>query len=243
MKMDLQGKRAVITGAGGGIGKSIALNLAAAGVNMVICGRNEKKLKDTAETGRAFGVKVIVCAGDLLEETYISSVIQTAKNELGGIDFLINNAGLAQSNPFQEISTELFDTILGTNVRAPFLMCKHALDELKASGLGTIINVCSVVAHKGYPYQAAYAASKHALYGLSKTIANELYKDNVRVHVICPGGVYTEMVKETRPDLDASGLMVPEDIADVVLYFLEHRNTNGVVDEINIHRPGKEPFA
>ena len=242
MKMNLQGTKAVVTGAGSGIGRRIALTLNAAGADVVIVGRNLTRLQKTFDEAEGPG-KIIVCQADLTVESEATGVITYAVRELGGIDFLINNAGLAQNNPFHEIDTEIWDRIMATNVRAPFLLCKHAVPYLKESGIGTIINICSVVAHKGYPYQAAYAASKHALYGFSKVIANELYKDNVRVHVICPGGVYTEMVKETRPDLDSSGLMIPEDIADLVMYFLEHRNTNGVVDEISIHRPGKEPFA
>ena len=242
MKMDLRGKRAVVTGAGGGIGRSIALMLEGQGVHVLLCGRSEEKLKKTKEPGSGNG-KFVICPGDLLEEEYIAGAVQAAKEQLGGIDFVVNNAGLAHNMPFEQIPTDLFDTIMATNVRAPFLLCKYALAYLKESGCGTIVNICSVVAHKGYPYQAAYTASKHALYGLSKTMANELNSENIRVHVISPGGVYTEMVKETRPDLDASGLTLPEDISDLVLYLLEHRNTNGVVDEICIRRPGKEPFA
>ena len=242
MKMDLRGKRAIVTGAGGGIGRSIALMLEGQGVHVVLCGRSEEKLKKTTEQGSGNG-KFAICPGDLLEEEYIAGAVQAAKEQLGGIDFVVNNAGLAHNMPFEQIPTDLFDTIMATNVRAPFLLSKYALAYLRESGCGTIVNICSVVAHKGYPYQAAYTASKHALYGLSKTMANELNSENIRVHVISPGGVYTEMVKETRPDLDASGLTLPEDISDLVLYLLEHRNTNGVVDEICIRRPGKEPFA
>lgn len=242
MKMDLRGKRAIVTGAGGGIGRSIALMLEGQGVHVMLCGRSEEKLKKTTEQGSGNG-KFAICPGDLLEEEYIAGAVQAAKEQLGGIDFVVNNAGLAHNMPFEQIATDLFDTIMATNVRAPFLLSKYALAYLRESGCGTIVNICSVVAHKGYPYQAAYTASKHALYGLSKTMANELNSENIRVHVISPGGVYTEMVKETRPDLDASGLTLPEDISDLVLYLLEHRNTNGVVDEICIRRPGKEPFA
>ncbi|MBQ9562559.1 MAG: SDR family oxidoreductase [Lachnospiraceae bacterium] len=242
MKMDLTGKRAIVTGAGNGIGRRIALELNAAGVDVAIVGRNMNRLQKTYDEAEGPG-QIVVCQADLTKESEAVGVIAYAARELGGIDFLINNAGMAQNNPFHEIDTEIWDQIMATNVRAPFLLCKNALPYLKESGFGTIVNICSVVAHKGYPYQAAYAASKHALYGFSKVIANELYKENVRVHVICPGGVYTEMVQQTRPDLDSSGLMIPEDIADLVLYFLEHRATNGVIDEISIHRPGKEPFA
>ncbi len=242
MKMELQGKRAIITGAGGGIGKDIALTLAACGVQSVICGRSREKLEQTAREAKDGG-RMVICAGDLLDEHSIESVVNTAKQEFGGIDFLINNAGIAQNASFEDISTELFDAIMATNVRAPFLLCKYALASLKESGCGTIINICSVVAHKGYPYQAAYTASKHALLGLSKTMANELFKENVRVHVLSPGGVYTEMAAQTRPDLDPAGLTTTQDISDLVVYLLTHRNTNGVIDEISIHRPGKEPFA
>lgn len=98
------------------------------------------------------------------------------------------------------------------------------------------------MAHKGYPNQSVYAVSKHALLGLSKVLGAELYKENIRVHVISPGGVYTDMVSKVRPDLTPEGMILAKDIADTVIYFLEHRFTNAVVDEIEIHREGKQPF-
>lgn len=99
-----------------------------------------------------------------------------------------------------------------------------------------------MVAHKGYPLQSAYAASKHALLGLSKSLANELYQEGVRVHVISPGGVYTDMAKAARPDLSPDGLISAGEVADAVMFLLS-LDKNAVIDEICLHRQGKAPFA
>ena len=141
------------------------------------------------------------------------------------------------------MTPELFDSIMQVNVRAPYFLCQRALPELKASSCATIINICSVVAHKGYPRQSVYAASKHALLGWSKSFANEFYKDDIRVHVISPGSVYTKMIAMVRPDLSPEGMILPEDIADIVGVYLMLRKSNAVVDEIEVHRVTKEPFA
>jgi 3-oxoacyl-[acyl-carrier protein] reductase len=141
------------------------------------------------------------------------------------------------------MTPELFDSIMQVNVRAPYFLCQRALPELKASSCATIINICSVVAHKGYPRQSVYAASKHALLGWSKSFANEFYKDDIRVHVISPGSVFTKMIAMVRPDLTPEGMMLPEDIADIIGVYLQFRKTNAVIDEIEAHRVTKEPFA
>lgn len=240
--MDLFEKKAIVTGAGGGIGRAIAYVLAKRDTDVLICGRDKSKLEETIYNKPGAG-KMVAYAGDILDENNIQEIILTAKQQLGGIDFLINNAGITQENAgFEELSAELFDEIMATNVRAPFLFCKYALPYLETSDCATIINICSAVAHKGYKYQSAYSASKHALLGFSKCIANELAPKDVRVHVISPGGVRTEMVKIARPDLDLDGLTLPEDVADLIEYLLTHRDSNGVVDEIKIRRPGKPAF-
>jgi NAD(P)-dependent dehydrogenase (short-subunit alcohol dehydrogenase family) len=155
---------------------------------------------------------------------------------------LINNAGLAHNDKFLDVSEELFDKIFALNVKAPFFITQNFLELIKASSTPTIINIASVVGHSGYANQSVYSASKHALIGFSKSLARETYKDGVRVHVISPGGVATEMVKLTRPDLDYDSMITPTDIADVIEFLLTHR-TNAVIDEVLIHRDGKEPFS
>lgn len=126
-------------------------------------------------------------------------------------------------------------------MRAPFILCRELLPLLLESNAAEIVNVCSVVAHEGYPMQAAYATSKHALLGMSKSLANEVYERGVRVHVVSPGGVRTDMVGEARPDLAGVPMIEPDDMADAVEYLLTHRS-DAVVDEIRLHRSTKAPF-
>ena len=233
----LRGKTALVTGGGGGIGREIAARLKAAGVNVAICGRNVEKLEAAA---RSIG-GALTLPGDLLDDTYVQSCVDRTVETFGGLDILINNAGVALSKPFGETTIEDFDRVMATNVRAPFLLIRSALPQLRKAR-GRVINIASVVAHKGYPLQSAYAASKHALLGLSKSLANELYEDGVRVHVISPGGVYTDMAKVARPDLSPDGLISAAEVADAVMFLLS-LDKNAVIDEICLHRQGKAPFA
>ena len=233
----LGGKTALVTGGGGGIGREIAAQLKAAGANVAICGRNVEKLEAAA---RSIG-GALTLPGDLLDDTYVQSCVDRTVETFGGLDILINNAGVALSKPFAETAIEDFDRVMATNVRAPFILIRSALPQLRKAR-GRVINIASVVAHKGYPLQSAYAASKHALLGLSKSLANELYEDGVRVHVISPGGVYTDMAKVARPDLSPDGLISAAEVADAVMFLLS-LDKNAVIDEICLHRQGKAPFA
>lgn len=237
----LKGKTAIITGAAGGIGEAICKKLAAYGMNLVITGRKEATLLELEQ--QLEGVKICRCVGDLTSLAFVDEVLSAAKKAFGGVDVIINNAGLSHNCTVEEMTPELFDSIMQVNVRAPYFLCQRALPELKASSCATIINICSVVAHKGYPRQSVYAASKHALLGWSKSFANEYYKEDIRVHVISPGSVYTKMIAMVRPDLTPEGMMLPEDIADIIGVYLQFRKTNAVIDEIEAHRVTKEPFA
>ena len=242
MTANLKNKTVVLTGAGGGIGRAIAGKLAAEQMNLILLGGNHiEKLNETAAVVNQQS-SCIVMPGDLTSPEFIAESIQEIEHSFGGIDVLINNAGVAQNTPFENISLEEFDKIMAINVRVPFMLTQKTLPLLKKSETPTIINIASVVSHAGYPMQSIYSASKHALLGMTKSIAREYYKENIRVHAICPGGVYTDMVKVSRPDLSSDGMIMPEDIADLVWFFLAHR-TNAVVDEILVHRVTKEPFC
>jgi len=230
-------KVCIITGAGGGIGSAITEALFNSGFKLVLMGRNEEKLKRVANSREC-----LIFPGDICNDDYIKEVIDKTAETFGGIDILINNAGVAQSKPFEEISMDEYDKIMNTNARAPFLMCQKALPYLLKSSCGTIINIASVTAHKGYALQSAYAASKHALLGFSKSLSKEYYEKGVRVHVISPGAVFTDMVKISRPDLTGEGMLLPSDLAETVLYLIKMRHTASVSDEIELHRETKEPF-
>ncbi|MBQ4062554.1 MAG: SDR family oxidoreductase [Christensenellaceae bacterium] len=241
MKQKLEGKVAVITGAGSGIGRAAALKLAEEKMNIVLLGgRNADKVNETAKLVSEY-TECLALAGDLKDEDFLKASVKKIIEVFGGIDALINNAGIATACPFEETTREQFDEIMDINVKVPYFLTKEALPYLKKSNSATVINISSVVGHLGYPLQSAYTASKHAVLGFSKSFANEYYKDNIRTHVICPGGVYTDLVKLVRPDLTGEGMIAPEEIAEIIHFFLENRG-NAVIDEIFVHRVNKEPF-
>lgn len=234
MKQNIEGKTALLTGAGSGLGRELAIRLTNLGVYVLLCGRKEESLLETQKLCVKDKTKIHIL--DVCSEESILSLMKQVK-----FDYLINNAGICITGPFEKIEAEVFDETYRTNVRGPFLMSKYALPILRQSEVATIINIASVTAHTGYVNQASYVASKHALLGLSKVIAKEYYKENIRVHVLCPGGFLTEMMKTNRPDLISDENMLPEDMVDIVEFWLTHRS-NAVIDQINVHRANKEPF-
>lgn len=239
---NLNGKIALITGASGGIGSSLARTFAVQGVRLALLGRSKDKLNALAEELRAQGAEVLPLPGDLTNDGYLAYCFAQVEAHFGGLDILVNNAGMALSAPMAETTMAQYDQIMALNARAPYLACQLALPLLRRSEWATIVNIASVVAHKGYPLQSAYAASKHALSGFTKSLANEVYGEGIRVHLISPGGVFTDMVRIARPDLTGEDMILPQDVADAALFLVSHR-TNAVVDEIELHRAGKAPFA
>lgn len=233
----LKGKTAMVTGAGSGIGRAIAEKLAQKGIHLILVGRNMEKLMETAAL--CFAVETKCFSVDVRNPEDIKNLFS---QELK-FDYLINNAGVTMNRSFETMTVEDYDMIMETNARGPFLMCKYALPHIRKSQVPTIINIGSVVAHTGYRDQSIYTASKHALAGMTKVLAKEVYDEGIRVHLINPGGVLTDMVLQARPDLDAdaSDMILPSDIADIIYFILGHR-CNAIIDEINVHRKKKEPF-
>lgn len=238
--IDLTGKRALITGAGSGIGRAIALRLAEEGMKLALVGRSADKLVRTAAlTGRP--LDMLILPVDLTSPRGIDDIMRILEGHFKGLDALINNAGMALNQPFEETSEADFDSVMALNVKAPFLLCQRTLPLLRLSDSPAIINIGSVTAHEGYARQAAYAASKHALLGLTQSLAREVYEEGIRVHMISPGGVYTDMIAVARPDLAGQEMIQPEEVAEAAAYLLAHRGP-AVIDEIRLHRAGKEPF-
>ncbi len=238
----MKGLTAVITGAGSGIGRAIAIALAKEGVNIALVGgKREENLKESKLLVQNEGVECEYFSGDLTDDKTLLNCFNKAVERFGGVDILINNAGLTHNSLLKDTEMQTFDNMMAVNVRVPYLLTKTALPELKKSKRASIVNIASVVAHSGYAWQSAYSASKHALLGFTKALSAEVYKDDIRVHVVSPGGVFTDMVKVSRPDLNPDGMIMPEDVADAVLFLIKNR-TNAVVDEVVIHRAGKQPF-
>lgn len=241
MKKSPAGKTAIITGGGGGIGRAIAEKLAREQMKIVLLGgNNQENLSQTGKIVEQYS-DCLILSGDLTSREFREKAVKKAISAFGAADVLINNAGVAQHTPFEQVSEEEFDRIMTINNKVPFFLTRMLLPFLKQSEWATIINIASVVAHAGYPMQSVYTASKHALLGWTKALARECYQDNIRVHAVSPGGVYTDMVKLSRPDLTPEGMILPEEIAEIVWFFLANRG-NAVVDEISVHRLNKEPF-
>ncbi len=241
MEKNWKGKLAVITGASSGIGREIALKLAKEGMNLILLGGTRiDKLNETKNLLEKYDVTVDVIAGDLTDRDWLNRSVNEINSKYS-VDVLINNAGIAQNREFTKVTEEEYDKIMNINVKAPYFITQGLLDNIRKSKNATIINISSVVGHLGYPMQSVYTASKHALLGFTKSLASEEYKNGVRVHAICPGGVYTDMVNLSRPDLTPDGMTLPEDIAEIVWFFLYMRG-NAVIDEIIVHRANKEPF-
>lgn len=240
--MCLKNKVALVTGAGGGIGREIAVSLAKNGAKVILFGgRNQNELIKTSDLITNAGGFCKYVSGDLTDIKRLDEIFVQAVEGEQKIDILINNAGIAHNTDFEKVTEAQFDTIMDVNVKVPYFLTQKALPYLRKSDGASIINICSVVAHAGYEKQSVYTASKHALLGFTKSLAIELHKEDIRVHAISPGGVYTDMIKVSRPDLSSEGMIMPKDVVDIIMFILTHRG-NAVIDEILVHRVGKQPF-
>ena len=238
----LDGKVAIVTGASRGIGRAVAMMLGRNGVKVTAAARTEQDLLDVCEEIESCGGQSLAVRTDMTSEEDVKQLVRAAVERFGALDIVVNNAGIGVFGPLEQMKTQDWDRIMAVNVRGPFLLCREAIPHLKQShDITWIINICSVVGVKGYASQAAYTASKHALLGITKALAAELKEYGIRVHAICPGGVDTALVAQSRPDLDRSVLMQPEEIAEIVLFLLT-RSPNAVVDQINVRRATSEPW-
>lgn len=226
---------ALVTGASRGIGKVIAQELASLGYDLALSARSAAALADAVAALPAGSGRAVALPADLAQASSWERLVADTVAQLGGLDVLVNCAGLSQSGPFEEVSPEDWDRIFTVNAKAPFFLCKAALPHLKRSEKPVVINIASVVGFKGYAGQSVYASSKHALTGFTKVFAKEVQPYGIRVHLISPGGVATEMVTQMRPDIAADELIQPEEIAEIVR-FLVTKKGRGTVDQFYIRR-------
>ena len=238
----LSGSVALVTGASRGIGRATALALAKAGVKVALAARSAADLDAVLTEIQRRGGEARVFHSDLADHDAPRLLVRGVVEAFGRLDILVNNAGSAVAGPISETTLEEWDRLMAINARAPFLLCRESLPHLKESGHGRIVNISSVVGFKGYVNQGAYTASKHALAGFTKVLAQEVMADGIRVHLVSPGGVDTRLAAEMRPDLDQAGLTTPAEIAQTILFLLSQEG-NAIIDEVSIRRPGKSPWA
>jgi len=240
-KLDLSGQVAVVTGGGRGIGRTIALALAKHKASVFITSRTLSEIENVASEIRKANGKANFGQCDIADESQINQMFDNVMDNFGRLDIMVNNAAIGRYGPFQNFTTNDLDDLIAVNIRGTFICCREALQRMVPQRSGYIINISSVVGFKGYENQSAYTATKHAVVGMTKTLALEAQKYNIRASVIHPGGVDTNLASEARPDLDRSTLMQPDDIAQTVLFLLS-LSDRAAIDEIYIRRRGSTPF-
>jgi 3-oxoacyl-[acyl-carrier protein] reductase len=241
MTIDLSGRIALVTGAGRGIGRSIALALAKEGARLFLTARSAEQLAMVAQDISGRGGEVQQLAADISSPVGVDAVFAALRKGYGSVDVLVNNAGTGISGSVADFPEESFDTLMAVNVKGLFLCCQQAMRMMVPARRGYIINISSVVGFKGYANQSAYAASKHAVMGITKSLAVEAQPHGIRVSAVLPGAVDTGLMDAMRPDLDKALLMKPDDVADAVLFLLS-LSDSAAVDEIYIRRRTSAPF-
>lgn len=218
----LNGRTAIVTGGGTGIGRGIAVVLARGGANVVICGRRPEPLEETVAAIAEIGADALAVQTDVSNAADVSRLIGTAVDMYGAVDILINNAGIGGSGPIHEHDIDTWDRVMAVNLRGPFLMARAVLPLMRRQRSGHIVNISSESGLEYYEDNGAYGVSKHALNALGEYIQRENQALGIRVDTVCPGMVITEMTEDS-PGLDHDKCLYPEDIADLVTWLVTRR--------------------
>ena len=220
---NLNGKNALITGASGGIGKAIAETLHASGARLTISGTRMEPLEELA---KSLGDRVHIISCDLSNGVEVENLSKGAQEKMGSVDILVNNAGITRDNLFLRMTDEDWAIVLEVNLTSTMKLCRGVLRGMMKSRWGRIVNIGSVVGSTGNPGQGNYAASKAALVGMSKSLANEVASRGITVNCIAPGFVKTAMTEKlNEKQQEAIKLQIPagrmgevSDIAFAALY-------------------------
>ena len=221
------GKVALVTGAAGGIGRATAVAFAAEGARVAILDRTSEVLKDAEAAARALGGDVMALACDVSSPEQVEDAVRRVVERFGRLDVAFNNAGIEnEAAPLHEIPVEAWDRILDVNLRGTFLCMKHEIAQMLRQGGGAVVNTSSGAGICGVAGGASYAASKHAIIGMTKSAALDYAKRNVRVNAVLPGNIATPMMDrftggdiQKAIDLEPVGrLGRPEEIAEAVLW-------------------------
>lgn len=229
--MMLNNKIAIVTGASKGIGRCIALRMAEAGADLVICARSENALQDLVTEIETLGRKALAVKVDVSNTADIDRLVEETLTFFGRVDILVNNAGITRDGLLMRMKEEDWDAVLDTNLKSAFLLSRAIAKVMTRQRSGRIINISSVVGEMGNPGQANYCASKAGLIGLTKSVARELARRHVTVNAITPGFIESDMTKnlseKARADLTSQiplgRIGQAEDIAQAAIYLASDR--------------------
>lgn len=214
----LNGKVALVTGAGRGIGRGIALAFASEGATLILTARSRDQLEAVAkEAAQQGATSVIVQPADVSNEQQVTALFTRVQAEFGRLDILVNNAGAFDGGPLDELSVEAWDRVINTNLRGPFLCTRAALRLMKPAKIGRIINIGSIAAQRVRPNSAPYAASKHGLWGLTQATALEGREYGVTCGALHPGNVMVERRQASGRGEDEEPMMTAAQIAEIAL--------------------------
>jgi len=230
----LKGKAALVTGSTSGIGLGIAEAFAREGVHIVLNGFGDpaeiERLR--GDLAKRHGVKVLYQGADMSRPEAIGQMMQAAAEAFGGLDVVVNNAGIQHVAPVEEFPVAKWDAILAINLSAAFHTTRLALPAMKRKGWGRVINIASAHALVASPFKAAYVAAKHGIAGLTKTVALEAAEAGVTVNAICPGYVWTPLVEKQIPDTARSRGITEEQVKRDVLLAAQPTKKFVTVEEV-----------
>jgi len=214
----LKGKNALITGAGKGIGRAMAVALAHEGVNLALIARTDSDLQSLASELSGLDITIAIATADVSSIDAVNAAVAQVKSELGVIDILINNAGVGAFASFMDLEPAQWEEIVKVNLFGVYYVTRAVLPEMIERKTGDIINVSSTAGQRGAAVTSAYSASKFGLIGLSESLMQEVRKHNIRVTTLTPSTIATDMAKELKlTDGNPDTVMQPEDFAEFVV--------------------------
>jgi 3-oxoacyl-[acyl-carrier protein] reductase len=215
---DLKNKNALITGAGKGLGKAIAIALAKEGVNVILVARTQEEIDSVAAKVRSLRVKALAITADVADINSVNAAVAKALAEFGTIDILINNAGIAAFGKFLELEPTDWERIIQVNLMGTYYVTRAVLPNMIERQTGDIINISSTAGLSGNALTSAYSASKFAVLGLTESLMQEVRKHNIRVTALTPSTVATDMAKELNlTDGNPDKVMQAEDMAELII--------------------------
>jgi NAD(P)-dependent dehydrogenase (short-subunit alcohol dehydrogenase family) len=232
----IENQVAVVTGAGRGIGRAIALELGKLGAKIVLASRNRSELE---ETGRAIGANASVLPANVRKRDELQRLFEQVAGAVGPVDILVNAAGLGIFGPVANFSDEDFETVIETNLRGIFFTCRYVLPSMVERKRGHIINVASIAGKVGSANRAVYCASKFGVVGFTESLAEEVRQYGVRASVICPGSTDTRFSPSETSGKARERMLRPEDVAHAVRMIVT-QEPNSFISEI-IMRPTQKP--